>query len=56
VGIFIRAGAYAVTPLLGLYAVGFLATGMIGLKEARRPASPEALPVPAVFGESMPRS
>jgi cellulose synthase/poly-beta-1,6-N-acetylglucosamine synthase-like glycosyltransferase len=52
---FVITGRYAVTPLLALYASGFLATGAIGLIEMRKPAKPELLPVPAVFGESMPR-
>jgi hypothetical protein len=36
--VFIGSGRYAVTPLLALYAAGFLATGAIGLAEARKPA------------------
>jgi cellulose synthase/poly-beta-1,6-N-acetylglucosamine synthase-like glycosyltransferase len=55
VGVFIASGRYAITPLLALYAAGFLVTGGIGLWEARRPARSDVLAVPAVFGESVPR-
>jgi hypothetical protein len=55
VALFIVSGRYAIAPLLALYAAGFLVTGGIGLMEARRPAKPELLTVPAVFGESVPR-
>jgi cellulose synthase/poly-beta-1,6-N-acetylglucosamine synthase-like glycosyltransferase len=54
--VFIGSGRYAVTPLLALYAAGFLATGAIGLAEARKPAKTPLLGVPTVFGESVPRA
>ncbi len=56
VGLLIASGRYAVTPLIALYAAGFLVTGGIGLREAHQVVVPRELPVPAVFSESVPRS
>jgi len=53
--LFVTSGRYAVTPLLALYASGFLATGTIGLIEARKPARIELLAVAPVFGDAVPR-